>query len=174
VVVGDARSNFDGLGRSDNLRYDAALGTVRLAGSIGNGNKIELGALYEIDNFKLGLGLWDQKDSGAGLSGNAVSASWLGDSGFNATVSYGGDDRAGDPRNAYLKVGYKQGDNAYAVDYSETTDLGPGDASSYSIAWVGLMLQGVELYATYRVESLDKVAGADDISALAGGARIKF
>ena len=174
VKVGDVRSNFDGLSRSDNLRYDAALDRLRLAASIGNGDKIEAAALYEIDNFKIGVGLWDEQDSGAGRSGNAISASWLGDSGFNVTAATGGDDRDGDPRNTYLKLGYKSGDHAYAIDWSETTDLGPGDASSYSVAWVGLMMQGVELYATYRVESLDKVANADDISALAGGARIKF
>jgi len=174
VVVGDVRSNFDGLGRSDNLRYDAAFDKFRVAFSAGNGDKIEAGALYEIDNFKIGVGLWDEKDSGAGNAGSAISASWMSASGFNVTASMGRDDRAGDPQNAYLKLGYKRGDHAFGIDWGETTDLGPGDASSFSVAWVGLMMQGVELYATYRVESLDKVANAEDISALAGGARIKF
>jgi hypothetical protein len=173
VTVGAVRSNFDGLGRNDNLRYDAAIGDVTLAGSIGNGDKIEASARYAIDKLKIMLGFWDEKDSGAGVSGNAVSASWGGDSGLNLTGSYGTDDRDGDPSNIYFKVGFKQGKNAYGIDWGETSDLGPGDADSMSIAWVRSMMQGVEVYASYRVESLD-VSGADDIDALTGGARIKF
>jgi len=174
VTVGEVRSNFDGLGRNDNLRYDAAIGDFGLAASLGNGAKIEASATYKLENLKVMLGLWDENDSGNGDSGSAFSASWVGDSGLNFTGAYGTDDRDGDPENIYLKVGFKTGDNAYALDWSETTDLGPGDASSVSIAWVGAMTQGVELYATYRVESLDGVADADDIDALAGGMRIKF
>jgi len=173
VTVGDVRSNFDGLGRNDNLRYDAAIGNVTLAGSIGNGDKIEASARYAIENLKIMLGFWDQNDSGDGLSGSAISASWVGDSGLNLTGSYGTDDRDGDPDNIYFKVGFKQGDNAFGIDWSETSDLGAGDAESYSIAWVRSMMPGIEVYASYRVESLD-VSGADDIDALTGGARIKF
>lgn len=173
VVVNDVRRNFDGLGRNDNLRYDAGLGSVRVAASTGNGSKVELGALYESDNLKVAVAFWDQNDSGAGNQGQAISGSWMGDSGINVTAALSGDDRDGDPYNTYLKLGYRNGNHAFAIDISETRDLGPDNASSYSIAWVGLMLQGVELYATYRVEKLDDDA-ADDITALAGGARIKF
>jgi hypothetical protein len=173
VLVTEVRENFDGLGRNDNLRYDAALGPLGLAVSTGNGNKVELGLRYRLKNFKVALGLWDENDSGLGLKGLGASVSWLGDSGFNVSASLGGDDRDGDPRNAYLKLGYRKGNHAFAIDASETRDLGPADAGSYSIAWVGLMLQGVELYATYRVEKLDE-DGADDVTALAAGTRIKF
>ena len=173
VTVGAVRSNFDGLGRSDSLRYDAAIEDFTLAASIGNGDKIEGSVIYAIEGLKVMFGIWDQQDSGDGNSGTAISASWTHDSGFNFSGALSGDDRDGDPTNTYFKVGYRQGDHAFAVDWSETRDLGPGDADSVSIAWVGQMMQGVELYASYRVESLD-VSGADDISALSGGARIKF
>lgn len=173
IVVNDVRSNFDGLGRNDNLRYDAAIGDVTLAASIGNGDKIEGSIIYAIESFKLMFGVWDEQDSGNGVSGNALSASWTGASGFNLSAALSGNDSDGDPSNAYIKAGYRHGDHAFAIDWSETSDLGPGDADSYSIAWVGQMMQGVELYASYRLESLD-VSGADDISALSGGARIKF
>jgi len=173
IVVNDVRSNFDGLGRNDNLRYDAAIGNFTLAGSTGNGDKIEASVLYGIESFKIMLGFWDANDSGDGNSGNAISASWVGNSGLNLTGSYGTDDRDGDPDNIYFKVGFKQGDNAFGVDWGQTSDLGAGDAESVSIAWVRSMMQGVEVYASYRVESLD-VSGADDIDALTGGARIKF
>ena len=42
------------------------------------------------------------------------------------------------------------------------------------MAWVNQLMAGVEIYASYRVESLDDVDGEDDIDALIGGARIKF
>jgi hypothetical protein len=174
VTVGDVRSNFDGLGRNDNLRYDAAIGELGLAASLGNGDKYEASLVYKIQELKFTVALWDQQDSGDGIAGNAVSATWGGDGGLNLTGAYSTDDRDGDPDNLYLKVGFKMGDNAFGVDWSETSDLGAGDADSMSVAWVGLMMQGVELYASYRVESLDGVADADDIDALVGGMRVKF
>jgi len=174
VTVGDVRSNFDGLSRNDNIRYDAAIGDFNLAASFGNGYKKEAAALYAIDKFKIKFGVWDEDDSGNGNTGAAVSATWTADSGVNLTGAYSGDDRDDDPRNVYLKLGYKTGIHAFGIDYGETTDLGPGDSESYSIAWVGSMMQGLELYASYRVQTLDDVSGADDIDALAAGARIKF
>ena len=173
VTVGVARTNFDALSRYDNIRYDAGIGNFTLAASIGNGDKYGVSARYAIDNFKIMFGTWDENDAGKGLAGSAVSASWVADNGFNLTGAYGTDDRTGDPENIYLKVGYIMGDHAFGIDWGETSDLGPGDADSYSIAWVGSMMKGVELYATYRVESLD-ASGADDIDALAGGMRVKF
>ncbi len=118
---------------------------------------------------------WDKADSGADVTGNAISASWGGKTGINLTGAFSGEDSAGDPSNIYLKLGLKTGDgSAYAVDYSETTDKGLGDANSISVAWVKNVMKGVEVYASYRIESLDNVAGADDITAFIGGARVKF
>jgi len=174
VTVGTVRSNFDGLGRNDNIRYDAAIDDLALAGSLGNGSKIEASARYRMDNLKLMVALWDEGDSGSGNSGRAVSASWMREDGLNLTGAYSGDNRDGNPNNIYLKVGIKRGEDVFAIDWSETSDLGFGDAESFSLAWVRSMMQGVEVYATYRVESLDGVAGADDIDALAGGMRVKF
>jgi len=174
VTVGDARSNFDGLGRNDNIRYDGAYGDFTFAGSLGNGDKVEASATYAIDNLEVKVGLWDEGDSGGEDSGYAVSASWEIDRGINLTGAYGGDDGPGDPTNLYLKVGIKSGDSAYALDWSETQDLGPGDASSASLAWVLNLMQGVQTYVSYRVESIDGVADDDDVDALIGGARIKF
>jgi len=174
VTVGSVRAYFDGLGRNDNIRYDAAIGELGLAASLGNGDKIELSAVYKIAALKFMVGLWDQKDSGAGNAGRAVSASWGDGKGLTLTGAYGSDDGDGDPTNLYLKVGFTMGDNAFGVDWSETSDLGPGDADSISFAWVRPMMQGIEIYASYRIESLDGVPGADDIDALVGGMRVKF
>jgi hypothetical protein len=174
VTVNDVRSDYDGLGRNDNLRYDAAIGDFLLSASLGNGYRRDAAVLYEIEQFTMKFAVWDRDNSGNGKSGAAVSASWNADNGINLTGSYSGESTSDDPTNVYLKLGFKHGKNAYAIDWSETRDRGPGDSSSYSIAWVGSMMQGVELYATYRVQTLDDVSGADDIDALAGGARIKF
>jgi len=174
VTVGQARAHFDGLGRNDNLRYDASTGEFSFAASIGNGDKVELSAGYAVDDFEVRVGFWDAADSGNDVSGNAISASWSGAGGFNVTGSYGGDDRAGDPTNLYFKVGYRSGAAAYAIDWGETSDLAAGDASAVSVAYVRDMMQGVQVFATYRIDSLDGVAGEDDVTALAGGARIKF
>ena len=80
------------------LRYDAAIGDFGLAASLGNRSKVEAAALYKADKLQVKLGLWDQRDSGAGNSDCALSASGDGDSGFNFTGAYGTDDRDGDSR----------------------------------------------------------------------------
>jgi hypothetical protein len=176
VTVNDVRSNFDGLGRHDNIRYDAAFGGgTGIAFSAGNGDKYEAALRYVTQQLRLVIAAWDANDSGSGNKGSAISTSWTGiDGSTSIALAYSTDDRSGDPSNLYFKIGFRQGANSYALDWSETKDLGPGDASSYSVAWVGSMLQGVEVFLTYRVESLDNVNGADDIEALAGGIRIKF
>jgi len=174
VTVGDARSSFDALGRNDNIRYDAGNGPFTFAGSLGNGDKVELSVKYKANDLEIRAGYWDQADSGTGVTGNAVSASWGGGTGLNLTGAIGGDDSANDPGNIYLKVGFKTGDSAYAIDFSETTDKIASDASAISLAWVNNLMKGVETYVSYRIESLDDVAGADDITALIGGARVKF
>ena len=178
VTVGDSRSGFDGLSRNDNIRYDAAAGDFSFAGSYGNGDKKELGAGYKMDNLEVRVAWWDEASSGDGDRGAAISASWEAENGINLTGAYSGtdasDDGADDPTNIYLKLGYKTGKSAYGIDWSETQDLGPGDGSSVSLAWVYMPMSGVEVYASYRVESLDDVDGEDDIDALVGGARVKF
>jgi hypothetical protein len=174
VTVGAARSDFDGLGRNDNLRYDAGFGDFSFAGSIGNGNKVELSGRYKIDNLEVKVALWDDKDSGDDTKGNAISASWVAENGINLTGSFSGNDSSDDPTNIYFKVGFIRGSSAYSIDVSETSDLAAGDASSLSLAWVNNVMQGVQIFASYREESLDDVAGEDDITALIGGARVKF
>jgi len=179
VTVGDARSWFDGLGRNDNIRYDAAIEKFSFAGSYGNGDKVELAARYKQDNLEVRTAVWNTNDStDDSITGYAISGTWLLESGFNLSGTYSGnDDDDGDsdePTNIYAKVGYKTGNNAFGIDWSETRDLGAGDGSSASVAWVNQLMAGVEIYASYRVESLDDVSGEDDIDALIGGARIKF
>lgn len=176
VTVGAARSSFDGLSRNDNIRYDGGSGPFGFAVSLGNGDKTEVGIKYKTGDLEIRAAVWDKADSGADVAGNAVSVSWMGDGGLNLTGAIGGDDSGADPSNTYLKVGYKMGKHAYAVDWSQTSDkAGDGiDASAFSLAWVNNMMKGVQTYVSYRAESLDDVAGEDDVTALIAGARVKF
>ena len=174
VLVKDTRSGFDGLSRNDNIRYDAAVSDFSFAGSYGNGDKKEVAARYKLDNLEVRIAWWDQAQSGDGRKGAAISATWLAENGINLTGTYAGDDRDGDPTNIYAKLGYKTGKSAYGIDWSETQDLGPGDGSSVSLAWVYQAMTGIEVYASYRVESIDNVDDDDDIDAVIGGARVKF
>ena len=178
VEVGDVKSGFDGLGRNDNIRYDAGIGDFSFATSYGNGNKKELAAGYKMDNLEVRVAWWDEASSRDGDRGAAVSASWEAENGINLTGAYSGtdasDDGADDPRNIYLKLGYKTGKSAYGIDWSETQDLGAGDASSASVAWVYQAMAGIEVYASYRVEMLDDVDDEDYIDAVIAGARVKF
>jgi len=174
VIVGEARSSFDGLSRNDNIRYDGGNGPFGFAVSMGNGDKTEVGVKYKTKSLVIRAALWDEVDSGAGVTGNAISASWDSGKGFNLTGAFSGDNSGNDPTNIYLKAGYKMGNSAYGVDFSETTDKAAGDGSSISFAWVNNVTKGVQAYVSYRVESLDHVAGADDITALVAGARVKF
>jgi hypothetical protein len=175
VTVGDARSAFDGLGRNDNIRYDAAIEDFSLAGSYGNGDKVEIAGRYKKDNLEFRIAAWDTNDSTTdSIKGYAISGTWLAESGFNLTGEYSGNDSDGDPTNAYVKVGYQMGNNSFGLDWSETTDKAAGDGDSVSVAWVNQLIAGVEIYASYRIESLDDVSGEDDINAFIGGARVKF
>jgi hypothetical protein len=175
VTVGAARSAFDGLGRNDNIRYDAAIEDFSLAGSYGNGDKVEIAGRYKKDNLEFRIAAWDTNDSTTdSIKGYAISGTWLAESGFNLTGEYSGNDSDGDPTNAYVKVGYQMGNNSFGIDWSETTDKAAGDGESVSVAWVNQLMAGVEIYASYRNESLDDVSGEDDINAFIGGARVKF
>jgi predicted porin len=175
VTVKNIRSSYDGLSRNDNIRYDAALGKYSFATSYGNGDKFELSGRFKQENLEVRVAAWDTGNStDDSNTGAAISASWLMESGFNLTGEYSGNDSDGDPRNVYVKAGYKTGNNSFGIDWSETTNRGPGNGSSASAAWVNQPMAGVELYAMYRVEMADGVPGADDINAVIGGARVKF
>ncbi len=177
-TVGDFRNSFDGLSRNDNIRYDGGSGPFGFAVSVGNGDKAELGLKFKTSDLEVRVAAWDESDSRQpdGRTGSAISASWDSGSGFNLTGAWATDDRNSKaPTNYYVKAGYKMGSNAFAIDYSETSDLVPGvDAQGASIAWVNNMMKGVQVYASYRVETVDNVANDDDVTAVIAGARVKF
>jgi len=186
--VGSAFSNFDGFSRRDRIRYDTPkFGPVYFSTSYMNGQSWDLAGrfAYQWDEFgKLAAaahytGADTQRDPFKQYSG---SISFLHDSGFNITLSGGGQyDVAGrdeDPYNLYGKLGYKVGKWAFSADYtySEHVDADDDEAKSIGVAAVWNIWESVEFYGSYRWHSLDRdgVSSIEDLHAVMIGGRVKF
>lgn len=186
-------SDFDGLGRTDRLRYDTpSFGSFSLAGSASSGDAFDGALLFyqkygeTIIGATFGLANPGDliEDTDMQYSG---SVSVLFPMGFNSTFSAGSrdlkDDTREDPTNWWAKLGYRinfydAATTAFSVDYGETSDLwADGDtAKSWALAAVHNVKDwGTELYMAYRVYQLDSESGDfDDIYAFWTGARVKF
>ncbi|HEV3008828.1 MAG TPA: porin, partial [Burkholderiales bacterium] len=115
------------------------------------------------------------------------SISWLHTSGFNITAAYttaegfvssgNGDAFTGDSKFWWVKVGWKFGAHAIAVDYNETEDhaLAGDEGKTYGIGYVWNPVRWLEIFAAYRIYQLDR-AGADLEDIMVGqlGTRIRF
>jgi hypothetical protein len=188
VSVDATRSNFDGLSRNERVRYDTpSFAGFSAATSITNGDAWELAGRYAGEfggghKVAAAIGYIDTKDRDTTKRTQlGLSASWLLPFGLNLTAAYGSADfdEAGreDATNYYVKLGYKWGIHAVAVEYGMTEDLDQKDDESdnYGVAYVIKPWKGVELYAAGRVFKLDRTgANFDDISQIMGGTRIKF
>ena len=106
------------------------------------------------------------------------SVSWLHPSGFNLTFAHTTRDLPGrDGTFSYLKGGYKVGRHAVSVDYGMGDDqAAAGDeAKVYGIGYVFTPIAWAEVFALYKVHSLDRPGvSLDDITFLMVGSRIKF
>jgi len=186
-------NDFNGLGRTDRLRYDTpSFGGVSLAGSGSSGDAYD-GALlfsrkYGETQVAAAFGMASPGDL---IEGTDVqysgSVSLLLPIGFNATFSAASRDLEGDNRedstNWWGKLGYKikfydAAITAFSVEFGETADLwADGDvARSWAAAVVHNVTDwGTELYMAYRGHQLDSDLGDfDDIHAFWAGARVKF
>jgi len=134
--------------------------------------------------------------SGPGLTHDVYwggSASWLHTSGFNVTGSYSARDQPTTTAGAtvrkskftYLKIGYKAGPHAIAIDTAWGDDFGAAgdEAKMWGIGYVWNPLRFLELYAAYKVHSLDagsgrEVAGVkpnfEDVKITTIGTRVRF
>jgi predicted porin len=195
LKISDTRNNFDGLSRLDRLRYDTpSFGGFKLAGSMENGGAKEVSAWFNqqwdgIGKLAVSVGYIDTVDRVSGSTKLDYtqwdgSASFLHASGLNLTVSYGTkklDDRGSrdnDPINYYVKLGYKMGKHAISAEYGDTEDLkADGDSSTnWGLGYVYNIYDGIELFAGYRIYSLDRDSGPDIDSIQVGmlGTRVKF
>jgi uncharacterized membrane protein len=113
------------------------------------------------------------------------SISWLSTFGLNVTASYSNRDNpvgagaAGrDSTFTYVKVGWKFGTHAIAVDYALGDDfVATGDeATMYGIGYVWNPIRWLELYAAYKIHQLDLGTGAslEDVKIGTIGTRVRF
>lgn len=112
------------------------------------------------------------------------SISWLHGTGINVTLSHSKRDNpavAGatvrESTFNYLKVGFKRGAHAVAVDYATGDDfVTVGDeAKMFGIGYVWNPVRWLEIFAAYKVHQLDTAAGSlEDITIGTIGTRVRF
>ena len=193
--VGDLFSNYDGLSRTDRVRYDTpGFGGVKLSTSFlgGNwtGNSVDSGAWdaalrygREFDGVEVAAAAatWKKDKNTEGRGG---SLSVLAPSGTSLSLSYSTEDEEGqDPTFQYAKLGQifdatSAGKTAVSIGYGRTEDQdGTGNEGTYyDLAAVQKIKNlGAELYAVWGVYKAEIVnQPTEDITIFGTGARIKF
>jgi hypothetical protein len=188
ISIGSSISNQDFESRYDRLHYQ----TPVFSGFMGEaswGHKdsdiVELalrysGKLGAMGTLAAALG-WSSEDGIAGGTDDEVfggSVSWLHPSGLNLTFAHTTRELGGRDREfTYLKAGYKFGRHAVSVDYGMGDDqAASGDeASVYGIGYVFTPVAWAELFALYKMHSLDRPGvSLEDITFFMVGTRVKF
>ncbi len=170
----------DGLSRVNRVRYDTpTVNGIGLAISSGQGGSIEYGAKF-VGNFaaaKVDFRAFfaDAQDFAADAEIAGFSASVLINSGLNLTVAYSDRDNSitPDQEATTVKLGYKTGPHAVAVDYGlgETGDI---EADTFGLTYSMQPATGVEVFVTYRELDSTDLIGAESIDIFALGSRVKF
>jgi hypothetical protein len=196
--VKDVFDNFDGLSRDDRVRYDTPkFGGFQASTSVTSLNAWDVALRYNADfggtKLAAAAAYASMGDGTKVAGGDPVtqvngSVSVLMPFGLSVTGAYGQqslDDaaRKDDPMFWYAKLGYTakllfQGSTTFAVDYSASNDVkADKDEATTMGAFVVQRFDnyGTELYLGYRTYALDRTAkDFADVSALMGGARVKF
>jgi len=191
--IKDVQSDFDGLSRTDRLRYDTpSFAGFSVAGSANSGDAFDAALHYnrKFGETKLaGAIAWanpgDLKPAVDSIVSGSISAMFP--MGFNATFSAGGQelDTSGrdNPTNWYGKLGYQTkfydaATTSFSIDYGETSDLAQNNdkLKSWALAAVhNISDWGTEVYMAYRNHQLDRDGrDFDDIHVFWTGARVKF
>lgn len=198
--------NQDFEGRYDRLRYDTPVfGPVKIAVSTGTKADTANEAAVWLNADLGGAGKlagaigYSQLDTNVVTTGKqeikGLSLSWLAGFGLNVTGAFSNveDEAAGDAQKdstfKYLKVGYKVGAHAIAIDYGVGEDFAVrGDESKMvGIGYVYAPKPWADFYAGAKVHSLDRPGGAtvgtgvaaaaaefDEIKVVMVGSRLKF
>jgi len=181
------------------------------AAELGQGHKLAAALGWaDVNRYQDGTGtdgLYNTSDDGkTDRTVNALSVSYLANFGLNLTLSYstqktkeyqgtkitsaiGGEDKS----YTYFKTGYNFGQHAVSLDYgvrdndnevltSGTSSYKLDKAKSTSLAYVYKPASAIDLYASYRVESVDDLKNTadnsklslDDVKAVVLGGRVKF
>ncbi|MCG6929974.1 MAG: porin [Desulfofustis sp.] len=191
--VKDIYNGFDGLSRTDRIRYDAPeIAGFSAAGSYSSGDAFD-GSLWYTGEFagtslEAGIGIANPGD----LMEDAEllytgSASVLFPVGFSATFSGGlleksaaGMDDAAFwwAKLGYLKQFFDNAATAFSIDYGEAQNytLNDDTGTTWALAAVhNVYPWHTEFYAIYRMYLADSdSADFDDVNAFMAGARLKF
>jgi predicted porin len=197
VTIGDVVNNQDFESRYDRLRYDSPkFGGFSVAASWGtkdNGRDArEVALWYSGDMGALGrlagaLG-WSNQQANVAIPGAIEdevvggSISWLHGSGLNVTFAHSQRDVSAtlDGTMTYVKVGYKFGRHAVALDWGKGEEQSAaaganGEGDVIGVGYVWNPVQWAELYAAAKRHSLDQPGvDADDINIVMVGTRIRF
>ena len=193
-TIGATMNNLDFESRYDRLRYDTPmLGAFGLAVSEGvksnsditelgltfnqtldNGLAIKGGFGYSIEKTEDGNVIGDEKTVGGSL---AVALP----NGLNAAIAIGksSDDDPDNPNSKFKSVtlGYKAEKHAVSLLYAMADDRAQlnDEATAISLGYVFAARNGVDLYASYKIHSLDRDdTDFEDISILTTGIRLKI
>ena len=198
VAIADTIRDQDFEHRYTRFRYDAPkFGSLATSLSIGNKSGdnnvyelgIRIGSQYEIGKMEAAAG-YSLEDSDDGSSFGALtgdnittggSFSFLANSGVNLTLAYSveTDENPANPDSTFgmAKVGYKRGKHAFSVSYMQSNDRDQLDdeSSAFAVGYVLKQSESVDIYAGYKVHSLDRVgAQFDDVGVAMIGVRFKF
>jgi hypothetical protein len=184
----------DALSRQNRVRYDTPNASgFSLAVSLNQGNASEVAVRYKGDfgSSKFGAAVFtatgpDQDTSlatgvtpGTSRDGDDItggSASLLLKSGLNFTVALSDNDlSAGGNRDAtFLKVGYKKGKHAFAVDVADSENALGQEGESTGFTYAFFPHPGVEVFAMVRELDSTGVPGSQSVDLVALGSRVKF
>ena len=189
TAIGDTISNQDFESRYDRVLYQSPVFNG-FQGEVSWGHKEtdivefaltysgKIGALGELAGA-LGYSREDAVPGGVDDKVFGGSISWLHPAGWNVTFAHTERDLPGrEGKFNYVKLGYKFGRHAVSVDYGIGEDqAAAGDeANVYGVGYVWTPLAWAEVFALYKVHSLDRSAGpgVEDISFFMLGSRVKF
>ena len=193
LEVKDIYNGFDGLSRTDRIRYDPPeFGGFSLAGSYSSGDAIDGSVWYsrEFSGTKVaaGLGVANPGDiiPGADLlyTGSASVLFPLGISAtFSGSLLENKEKGLDDTTVWWTKLGYKtsffdDAITAFSIDYGESENISVNDekGSTWALAAVhDIRDWGTEFYAIYRRYMADSERGDfDDVNSVMAGARLRF
>lgn len=171
----------DGISRVNRLRYDSpSFSGFVVSASLDQGNAYEIAARYNgtLGGLKISSAIFyvDANEFADDAEVIGLSASVLMGNGFNATVALSdrdNDNDVGPDQDAFtIKLGYKIGIHAFAVDYG-LGERGSDEADTFGLTYATNLSTSIESFVTIRQLDSD-LPNSDSVSIGAIGARVKF
>lgn len=190
VRILDAFNYWDGLGRLSRVRYDTPkFGGFTLGFTAASDKRYDAAVRWGGQGYGIkaaaSAAIADPNVDGQGINYNGSFSVLHEASGWNFTFSAGSrkNDGQGDPYNLYGKLGWRKtffsfGETAFAVDYTRSKRIPDPEDHGYSVGIAAVQQIddfGMELYALYRLHSLDREEGAvHDVNVFTVGTRVRF